>query len=83
MLRPNTRLVLLAHASNVGGAVQDAAAVGKICCEHGVPFALDAAQTAGHWEVDFEGWGLSALSFGAEEAVFACVGVKREHGDAG
>ena len=28
MLRPNTRLVLLAHASNVSGTVQDAAAVG-------------------------------------------------------
>lgn len=62
LLRPNTRLVLIAHASNVGGAVQDAAAVGGICKKYGVPFALDAAQTAGHWPIDFDGWGLSALS---------------------
>lgn len=61
-IRPDTRLVLLNHASNVGGGVQDAAAAGRICREYGVPFALDAAQTAGHWEIDFEGWGLSALS---------------------
>ena len=62
MLRPDTRLVLLAHGSNVSGGVQDAAAIGRICREKGVPFALDAAQTAGHWEIDFDGWGLSALS---------------------
>lgn len=62
LIRPNTRLVAVAHASNVGGAVQDAAAIGSICRERGIPFLLDAAQTAGHWEIDFEGWGLSALS---------------------
>ena len=62
MIRPHTRLVLIAHGSNVSGGVQDAAAVGGICREYGIPFALDAAQTAGHWEIDFDGWGLSALS---------------------
>lgn len=62
LIRPNTRLVLINHASNVGGGVQDAAAIGRICREFGIPFALDAAQTAGHCEIDFTGWGLSALS---------------------
>ncbi len=62
LLRPNTRLVALAHASNVGGAIQDIPGAAKICQEHGVPLLLDAAQTAGHWEIDFEGWGLAALS---------------------
>ena len=35
--RPNTRLVVLAHASNVSGTLQDSAAVGKLCAERGVP----------------------------------------------
>ena len=61
MIKLNTRLVVMAHGSNVCGTVQDAEAVGKICRERGVPFALDAAQTAGHIEVDFEGVGLPAL----------------------
>jgi len=61
MIKLNTRLVVMAHGSNVCGTVQDAGAVGKICRERGVPFALDAAQTAGHIEVDFERFGLSAL----------------------
>lgn len=61
MIKLNTRLLVMAHGSNVCGTVQDAEAVGKICRERGVPFALDAAQTAGHIEVDFERFGLAAL----------------------
>ena len=61
LIRPNTRLLIMAHGSNVCGAVQDAAAVGEICKRHGIAFALDVAQTAGHIDIDFEGWGLSAL----------------------
>jgi len=61
LIRPNTRLLIMAHGSNVCGAVQDAAAVGEICRKHGIAFALDVAQTAGHIDIDFEGWGLSAL----------------------
>ena len=75
MLRSNTRLVLLAHGSNVGGGVQDAPAVGRICRKYGVPFALDAAQTAGHWEIDFEGWGLSALSVPGHKGLMGPSGI--------
>lgn len=61
LIRPNTKLVIMAHGSNVCGAVQDAPAVGKICAEHNIPFVLDVAQTAGHIDIDFEKWGLAAL----------------------
>lgn len=62
LLRPNTRLVALAHASNVSGTLQRAAEVGEICRARGIPFLLDAAQTAGHLPVDFQALGLSALA---------------------
>lgn len=75
LLRPNTRLVVMAHASNVGGAVQDAAAVGRICRERGIPLLLDAAQTAGHWEIDFEGWGLAALSVPGHKGLMGPSGI--------
>ena len=61
LIRPNTKLLIMAHGSNVCGAVQDAPAVGKICAAHNIPFVLDVAQTAGHIDIDFEKWGLSAL----------------------
>ena len=61
LIRPNTRLLVMAHGSNVCGSVQDAKAVGELCSRHGIPFVLDAAQTAGHMIVDFEAFRLSAL----------------------
>lgn len=75
LIRPNTRLVLIAHASNVSGTVQDAAAVGKICREYGVPFALDAAQSAGHMDVDFTALGLSALAVPGHKGLLGPQGI--------
>jgi selenocysteine lyase/cysteine desulfurase len=45
--RRDTRLVACAHASNVTGTVQDAAAIGSIARERGGLFLLDAAQSLG------------------------------------
>lgn len=53
-LRPNTRLMALMHASNVTGAIQPCAEVGKIARDRGVVYLVDAAQTAGHVPVDVQ-----------------------------
>ena len=74
-LRPDTRLVVLAHGSNVSGTVQDAAAVGEICRRYGVPFCLDGAQTAGHLPVDFPSLGLSALSVPGHKGLLGPSGI--------
>lgn len=75
LIRPNTRLVVMAHGSNVSGAVQDAMAVGAICHEWGIPFVLDAAQTAGHWPIDFEAMHLSALSVPGHKGLMGPSGI--------
>lgn len=75
LVRPNTRLLIMAHASNVSGTVQDAWAVGEICHKHGIPFALDAAQTAGHWPIDFEGMHLSAMSVPGHKGLMGPSGI--------
>lgn len=58
-----TTLVVLNHASNVTGVVQDAGAVGAICRERGVPFLLDAAQSLGHIPVDVRALNVDLLAF--------------------
>lgn len=75
LIRPNTRLLILAHGSNVCGAVQDAAAVGKLCKLHKIAFALDAAQTAGHVPVDFDGFGCDALAVPAHKGLLGPSGL--------
>ncbi len=50
-LTPDTALVILCHASNVTGVIQPAAQMGNICRRRGIPFVVDAAQTAGVLDV--------------------------------
>jgi cysteine desulfurase family protein len=47
-MRPETALVVLAHASNVTGALQPIEDVGEIARAAGALFLVDAAQTVGH-----------------------------------
>lgn len=75
MLRPNTRLVVMAHGSNVCGTVQDAEAIGKICAARGVPFCLDGAQTGGHLPVDFQSMNLSALAVPGHKGLLGPQGI--------
>ena len=75
LVRPNTRLLVMAHGSNVSGTVQDAGAAGAVCREYGIPFVLDGAQTAGHWDIDFEGWGLAALSVPGHKGLMGPSGI--------
>ena len=75
LIRPNTRLLVMAHASNVCGSVQNAAAVGEVCARHGIAFVLDAAQSAGHYPVDFEAFQLSALCVPGHKGLLGPSGI--------
>ncbi|PJA75768.1 cysteine desulfurase [bacterium CG_4_9_14_3_um_filter_65_15] len=52
LITPTTRLVVLNHASNVTGTLQDVAAVGRLCREREILLVLDCAQTAGTVDID-------------------------------
>lgn len=74
-IRPNTRLCIMAHGSNVCGTVQDAEAIGAICEKRNIPFVLDAAQTAGHYPVDFEKLHLSAMTVPGHKGLLGPSGI--------
>lgn len=75
LIRPNTKLFVLSHASNVCGTVQNTEAIGKLCKLHDLPLLLDAAQSAGHIAVDFEAFGLSALAVPAHKGLLGPQGI--------
>jgi cysteine desulfurase family protein len=52
-IRPETRLAVINHASNVTGVLQPIDEIAEICRERGVALLVDAAQSAGHVEIDF------------------------------
>ncbi|MDE6590772.1 MAG: aminotransferase class V-fold PLP-dependent enzyme [Oscillospiraceae bacterium] len=63
LLRPDTAAIVCTHASNLTGDVMDAAAVGRLARAHGVPFIVDAAQTAGTRPVDMQALEADILCF--------------------
>ncbi len=73
-LRPNTRLVVLTHASNVTGAIQPAAEVGRIAQEHGIPFLLDAAQTLGDVPIDVNAMHIDLLAAPGHKGLLGPLG---------
>ena len=75
LIRPNTKLLVMAHGSNVCGSIQNAKAIGEICARHGIAFVLDAAQTAGHYPVDFEEFQLSALCVPGHKGLLGPSGI--------
>lgn len=62
-LRPNTRAVMMTHASNVCGTVLPLAGVGEFCRRHRLKFFADCAQTAGVLDIDMGAMGLDAVAF--------------------
>ncbi len=70
-----TRLVVMIHASNVTGAIQDAAAVGRVVRAHGALFCLDAAQTIGLLPIDVDAMNVDLLAFPAHKALLGPPGV--------
>ena len=70
----STVLVVLTHASNVTGTIQDAAAVGRCCREADVLFMLDAAQTVGVLPIDVEAMYLDLLAFPGHKSLLGPTG---------
>ena len=73
-IRPQTRLVVVAHASNVTGTIQPLAALGRITRDYEIVFCVDAAQTAGALPIDMEGMAIDLLAFSGHKSLFGPQG---------
>ncbi len=73
-IRPNTRLVVLNHASNVTGTAAPVREVGRLCSESGPLFLVDAAQTAGCFPLDMQADFIDLLAFTGHKALLGPQG---------
>ena len=62
-MRPNTALVVCSHISNVTGTVNDIASIAEFCSDTGIPFLVDAAQSAGVRPIDVQSIPIDFLAF--------------------
>jgi cysteine desulfurase family protein len=63
LLRHNTRLFAIIHASNINGAIQPVAEIGEFARASGVTMLVDAAQSAGSLLIDVESMAVDLLAF--------------------
>jgi cysteine desulfurase family protein len=75
LITPNTRLMMLTHASNVSGTVLDIKAASAFCRKNGIAFAVDAAQTAGHLPIDLTETAIDALCVPAHKGLLGPNGI--------
>lgn len=75
LICPQTRAVVMTHASNVCGTVLPVREVGAICRAHGVPLVVDAAQTAGVVPISMEECGAAAICFTGHKGLLGPQGI--------
>lgn len=73
--RPNTKLVVVNHGSNVIGTIQPVAEIGRIAHEHGARFIVDTAQTAGVVPIHVAEMNIDALAFTGHKSLLGPTGI--------
>ena len=74
LLRPNTRLLICTASSNICSVSLPILELGALCKRHKIFFALDAAQAAGHREIDLKACGADAICIPSHKGLFGPMG---------
>ncbi|MFT8888191.1 MAG: aminotransferase class V-fold PLP-dependent enzyme [Ethanoligenens sp.] len=73
-LRPDTALVACTHASNLCGRVLPIADIGALCHEKGIPFLVDASQSAGMLPIDMQACHIDYLCMPGHKSLYGPMG---------
>lgn len=75
LIRKNTRVVIMTHASNVCGTIMPLKEVGELAKKHGLYFIVDSAQTAGVFPVSMKEMQIDALAFTGHKGLLGPQGI--------
>ncbi|NLV57856.1 MAG: aminotransferase class V-fold PLP-dependent enzyme [Clostridiales bacterium] len=75
LIRANTKVLVMTHASNVTGAILPYWECFAIAKEYGIITVLDTAQTAGYCQVHLEDSPIDVLAFTGHKGLWALAGV--------
>ena len=74
-LRPDTRLVCALHTSNISSYSLPVCEIGALCHRLGLLFLCDAAQAAGHYDIDMRRDNIDILCIPGHKGLYAPQGV--------
>ncbi|SCZ76279.1 aminotransferase class V-fold PLP-dependent enzyme [Acidaminobacter hydrogenoformans] len=75
LIQPNTKLIMVTHASNVCGTLNDLNRIGELAEAHGIPLVVDAAQTAGVMPIDLQKNKAKAICFTGHKSLLGPQGI--------
>ena len=74
LIDPNTDAVICSHVSNVFGFVQPVEDIAQLCRDRGVPFVIDASQSAGVLPLDMEALGAAFIAMPGHKGLYGPQG---------
>lgn len=75
LLRPNTKALIITHASNLTGNITDLERAAAFAKKHSLLLIVDAAQTAGAVPMDMERMGIDVLCFTGHKGLYGPQGI--------
>ncbi len=75
LIRKNTKAVIVCHAGNVSGAIQNLEPLASFTKKHGLMFFVDAAQSSPFVTLDMEKYNLSGVCFTCHKSFLGPEGV--------
>lgn len=75
LIKSNTKLVVLSHASNVTGSIQPIEEIGLICSKSNIYFIIDSSQSAGVIDLDMNKVHANAISFTGHKSLLGPQGI--------
>lgn len=74
VLKKNTKMIALLHASNVVGTIMPVAEIGMVAREYGLVYLVDAAQTMGYLDIDVQQMNIDLLAFPGHKCLYGPQG---------
>ncbi len=74
LIRAETRLIVANHASNVSGTLLPIRQIGERARARGIPFLVDAAQTAGSLPINLDAENIDVLAFTGHKSLLGPTG---------
>ncbi|MFA5523827.1 MAG: aminotransferase class V-fold PLP-dependent enzyme [Tissierellales bacterium] len=73
-IKSNTKLIITTHASNVSGTILPIKEIGNLAKKHGIVYMVDAAQTAGVYDINVSDMNIDILAFPGHKSLLGPQG---------